>query len=81
MTVRAHRNFFMSASRFQIVAIGPAKILKIGQEIISLWQKITLNIYRVFAVTRKIIYEHKFSVYTIFLTRLEHSNFNTLRFL
>ena len=34
------------------------------------------NIYRVFAVAREIIYEHKFKAYTIFLTRLEHSNFN-----
>ena len=39
--------------------------------------KIILNIYMVFAVAREIIYEHKFSVYTIFLTRFEHSNFNT----
>ena len=43
----------------------------------SLWQKIILN--RVLAVAREIIYEHKFSVYTIFLTRLEHSNFNTYK--
>ena len=43
----------------------------------SLWQKIIFN--RVFAVAREIIYEHKFSVYTIFLTRLEHSNFNTCK--
>ena len=69
MTVRGHRNFFLSASRFQFVEIGPAKNLKIGQEIMSLWQKLILN--RVFAVAREIIYEHKFSVYTIFLTRLE----------
>ena len=40
----------------------------------SLWQKIILN--RVFAVAREIIYGHKFSFYTLFLTRLEHSNFN-----
>ena len=80
MTVRGHRIFFLSASRFQFVAIGPAKNLKIGQEIMSLsclWQKINLN--RVFAVAREIIYEHKFSVYTIFLTRLEHSYFNTCK--
>ena len=70
-----HINVFLLASRFQFVAIGQAKILKIGQEIMSLWQKIILN--RVFAVAREIIYEHKFSVYTIFLTRLKHSNFNT----
>ena len=38
-TVRGHRIFFLSASRFQFVAIGPAKILKIGQEIMSLWHK------------------------------------------
>ena len=43
----------------------------------SLWQKIILN--RVFAVARQIIYEQIFSVYTIFLTRLEHSNFNTCK--
>ena len=53
------------------------KKLKIGQEIMSLWQKIILN--RAFAVAREIIYEHKFSVYTIFLTRLEHSYFNTCK--
>ena len=77
MTVRGYRNFFLSPSRFQFVAIGPAKNLKIGQEIMSLWQKIILN--RGFAVAREIIYEHKFSVYTIFLTRLEHSYFNTCK--
>ena len=43
----------------------------------SLWQKIILN--RVFAVAREIIYGHKFSFYTIFLTRLEHSNFNACK--
>ena len=43
----------------------------------SLWQKIILN--RVFAVAREIIYEHKFSVYAIFLTRLEHSYLNTCK--
>ena len=43
----------------------------------SLWQKIILN--RGFAVTREIIYEHKFSFYTIFLTRPEHSNFNACK--
>ena len=37
MTVRGHRNFFLSASRFQFVAIGPAKILKIGQEIYNVF--------------------------------------------
>ena len=78
MTLRGHRIFFLSASRFQFVAIGPAIILKIGQEIMSLWQNIILN--RVFAVAWEIIYVHKFSVYTIFLTRLEHSNFNTCKF-
>ena len=59
MTVRGHRIFFFSASRFQFVAIGMKK-MKIGQEIMSLWQKIILNIYRVFAVAREIIHEHKF---------------------
>ena len=39
--------------------------------------KIILN--RVFAVAREIIYGHKFSFYTIFLTRLEHSNFNACK--
>ena len=53
MTVRGHRNFFLSASRFQFVIIGPTKNLNIGQEIMSLWQKIILN--RVFAVAREII--------------------------
>ena len=77
MTVRGHRNFFLSASRFRFVAIGPAKNLKIGQEIMSLWRKIILN--RVFAVAREIIYEHKFSVNTMFLTRLENSYFNTCK--
>ena len=43
----------------------------------SLWQKIILN--RVFAVAREIIYGHTFSFYTIFLTRLEHSNFNACK--
>ena len=75
MTVRGHINFFLSASRFQFVAIGPPKKLKIGQEIMSLWQKIILN--RVFAVARGIIYEI-FSL-QIFLTRLEHSYFNTCK--
>ena len=79
MTVWGHRIIFLSASRFQFVALEPAKILDIGQEIMSLWQKIILNIYRVFAVAREIIYEHKISVHTIFLTRLEHSNFNTCK--
>ena len=51
--------------------------MKIGQEIMSLWQKIILN--RVFAVAREIIYEHKFSVYIIFFTTLENSNFNTCK--
>ena len=60
MKVIGHRNVFLSASRFQFVAIGPAKFFKIGQEIMSLWQKIILN--RVFAVAREIIYEYKFSV-------------------
>ena len=43
----------------------------------SFWQKIILN--RGFAVAREIIYEHKFSFYTIFLTTLEHSNFNACK--
>ena len=43
----------------------------------SLWQKIILN--RGFAVAREIIYGHKFSFYTKFLTRLEHSNFNACK--
>ena len=77
MTVREHRIFFLLASLFQFVAIRPANILKIGQEIMSLWQRIILN--RVFAIAREIIYEHKFSVYTIFLTRLEHSYFYTCK--
>ena len=67
----------MSASRFQFVTIEPAHFFKIGQEIMSLWQKIILN--RGFAVTRGIIYEHKFSFNTIFLTRPEHSNFNACK--
>ena len=68
LTFRGHRNFFLSASRFQFVAIGPAKILKICQEIMSLLMaKIILS--RVFAVAKEIIYYHKFLVYTIFLTR------------
>ena len=48
-----HRKNFFSASRFQFVAIGPANFFKIGQEIMSLWQKIILN--RGFAVAREII--------------------------
>ena len=39
--------------------------------------KIILN--GVFAVAREIIYSHKFSFYTISLTRLEHSNFNACK--
>ena len=38
-----------------------------------LMAKIILS--RVFAVAKEIIYDHKFLVYTIFLTRLGHSNF------
>ena len=71
-----HRKIFLSASRFQFVAIGPAKFFKMGQEM-SLWQKNNLN--RVFAVAREIIYGHIFSFYTIFLARLEHSNFNACK--
>ena len=48
--VSGHRNVFLLASRFQFVAIGPAKILKIGQAIMSLWQKIILN--RVFCSSK-----------------------------
>ena len=40
-------------------------------------KKIILN--RVFAVAREIIYGHKFSFNTIFLARLEHSNFNACK--
>ena len=40
-------------------------------------KKIILN--RVFAVAREVIYGHKFSFYTIFLARLEHSNFNACK--
>ena len=48
-----HRKIFYSASRFKFVAIGPANFFKIGQELMSLWQKIILN--RGFAVAREII--------------------------
>ena len=48
--------------------------MKICEDIMSLLMaKIIMN--RVFAVAKKIIYDNKFLVYTIFLTRLEHCYF------
>ena len=69
-------NFKMSNTLFRVSFAVLCS--RIGTQL-SLWQKIILN--RVFAVARGIIYEHKFSVYTIFLTRLEHSYFNTCKIL
>ena len=60
------KNIFLSASRSQFVAIGPAKILDIGQWITFLWPKRILN--RNFALAREIIHDHKFSFYAIFFT-------------
>ena len=53
------KNVFMSASRSQFVAIGPAKRLKIGQRITFLWPKLILN--RDFPLSGEIIHDHKLS--------------------
>ena len=60
------KNIFLSAPRSMFVAIGPAKILKIGQWITILWQKLILN--RDFALAGEIIHDHEFSFYAILLT-------------
>ena len=62
--MEGRKNIFLSASRFQIVEIGPAKILKIGQQITFLWPKCFLN--RDFA--GEIMHDHTFSFYSILLT-------------
>ena len=48
-------------SDIYIVAIRPARILKIGQRITFLWPKLILN--RDFALAREILHDHKFSFY------------------
>ena len=64
--MEGRKNIFLSASRSQFVAIGPAKILKIGQRITLFWLKRILN--REFVLAREIIHDHKFSFYAILLT-------------
>ena len=60
------KSIFLSASRSHFVAIGPAKILKIGQRITFLWPKCILN--RDFALAREVIHDHKFSFFVTFFT-------------
>ena len=64
--MEGRKNIFFSASRSQFLAIGPAKILKIGQRITFLWPKCILN--RDFALAEEVIHDHKFSFYAILLT-------------
>ena len=70
MTVGGQENIFMSASRSQFVAKGPATIFKISQRVAFLWPERVLN--RDFALAREIIHNYKLSFYAIFL--LEHDN-------
>ena len=56
--LEGRNNIFWSASRSRFVAIGPAKILKIGQWGNIFMTKLILN--RDFALAGEIIHDHKF---------------------
>ena len=67
LTVGEQEIYFLSASRPELVIIGPAKkILKIYQKMRFLWPKRILN--RNLALTRETIHDNEFSFYAILLT-------------
>ena len=51
------KNILLSASRFQFIAIGPAKFLKIGQRIMFFMAKMN------FELAGEIIHDHEFSFF------------------
>ena len=64
--MEGRKSIFLSASRSQFVAIGPANILKIGQRITFLWPICILN--RDFALAGEVIHDHKVSFSATFFT-------------
>ena len=67
LTAGRQENVFYSAAGSQFVAnFGPAKILKIGQNLTCLCSKWILN--RDFALAVEMIHDNKFSFYAIFFT-------------